>query len=58
MTRGTDGNWTHGLVYRFPGIPRLGVAYNGMVRDSAGHFYGATVHGGTTDDGAIYKFTP
>jgi uncharacterized repeat protein (TIGR03803 family) len=58
MTRGTNGNWTHSVAYRFPGAPRLGVSYNGMVGDSAGHFYGTTVHGGTTDDGAIYKFTP
>jgi len=28
------------------------------VADSAGNFYGATVHGGTDDEGAIYKFTP
>jgi uncharacterized repeat protein (TIGR03803 family) len=29
-----------------------------MVSDSAGNFYGATVHGGVDDEGAIYKFTP
>jgi uncharacterized repeat protein (TIGR03803 family) len=29
-----------------------------MVGDSAGNFYGATVHGGSGNDGAIYKFTP
>jgi hypothetical protein len=32
-------------------------AYNGMVADGAGTFYGATVHG-VTNDGAIYQFTP
>lgn len=58
MTRGEEGKWTHSVAYRFPGAPRLGVSYNGMVGDSAGHFYGTTVHGGTTDDGAVYKFTP
>jgi uncharacterized repeat protein (TIGR03803 family) len=29
-----------------------------MVVDPAGSFYGATVHGGPTNDGTIYKFTP
>jgi len=29
-----------------------------MVVDSAGNIYGATVHGGPSDDGTIYKFTP
>jgi uncharacterized repeat protein (TIGR03803 family) len=46
------------VVYRFPGSPNPGFAYNGMVGDSAGNFYGATVHGGSGNDGAIYKFTP
>jgi uncharacterized repeat protein (TIGR03803 family) len=58
MTRGTNGNWTYSVHYRFPGTPQPGVAYNGMVGDAAGHFYGTTVHGGTTDDGTIYRFTP
>jgi len=29
-----------------------------MVSDGAGNFYGPTTHGGTTNDGTIYKFTP
>jgi hypothetical protein len=33
-------------------------AYNGMVVDRFGNFYGATVHGGKNDDGCVYKFTP
>jgi uncharacterized repeat protein (TIGR03803 family) len=57
MTHGSSG-WTESVVYRFPGKPNPGFAYNGMVRDATGNFWGATVHGGTTDDGAIYKFTP
>ena len=58
MTRGTTGKWTESVVYRFPGTPNPGFAYNGMIGDSAGNFYGATVHGGSGNDGAIYKFTP
>jgi uncharacterized repeat protein (TIGR03803 family) len=29
-----------------------------MVVDRFGNFYGATVHGGTDDDGCVYQFTP
>jgi uncharacterized repeat protein (TIGR03803 family) len=58
MSRSTTGKWTESVAYRFPGTPQPGFAYNGMVRDSAGNFYGATVHGGSGNDGAIYEFTP
>jgi uncharacterized repeat protein (TIGR03803 family) len=58
MTRGGGGKWTESVSYRFPGAPGAGFAYNGMVVDSAGNIYGATVHGGTGNDGAIYQFTP
>ena len=53
-----NGKWTESVVYRFPGKPSPGFAYNGMISDGAGNFYGATVHGGSGNDGAIYKFTP
>ena len=52
------GAWTESVVYRFPGTPSPGFAYNGMVSDGKGNFYGATVHGGTGNDGAIYHFIP
>jgi uncharacterized repeat protein (TIGR03803 family) len=58
MTPGSNGKWTESVAYRFPGTPQPGFAYNGMVGDSAGNFYGATVHGGNGNDGAVYKFTP
>jgi len=58
MTRGSSGNWTERPVYRFPGAPNAGTAYNGLIGDGAGHFYGATVNGGTADDGTIYEFIP
>jgi len=54
----TGGKWRESVAYRFPGTPGAGFAYNGMVADTAGNFYGATVHGGTDNDGAIYQFTP
>src|SRR5579864_3578624 len=43
MTRGTTGKWTESVVYRFPGTPNPGFAYNGLVNGTAGTFYGATV---------------
>jgi uncharacterized repeat protein (TIGR03803 family) len=58
LAPGSNGKWTESVPYRFQGSPDAGFAYNGMVVDSAGNFYGATVHGGATNDGTIYKFTP
>jgi uncharacterized repeat protein (TIGR03803 family) len=52
------GTWTESVPYRFLGAPNAGFAYNGMVGDSSGNFYGATVHGGPSNDGTIYEFTP
>ncbi len=58
MTRGSSGNWTESVVFRFPGDPNEGTAYNGLVSDGTGHYYGATVNGGTANDGTIYEFIP
>lgn len=58
MTRSATGGWTESAVYRFPGAPNAGQAYNGLVRDASGNFYGATVSGGSSGEGAIYEFTP
>jgi uncharacterized repeat protein (TIGR03803 family) len=52
------GQWTESVVHPFAGPPDGGFSYNGMVVDRFGNFYGATVHGGTNDDGSVYKFTP
>jgi uncharacterized repeat protein (TIGR03803 family) len=58
MTNGAANKWTESVVYRFPGTPNPGFAYNGMVNGLSGNFYGATVHGGNGNDGAVYQFTP
>ncbi len=52
------GQWTETVVHLFQGPPDGAFAYNGMVVDRFGNFYGATVHGGDNDDGSIYKFAP
>jgi uncharacterized repeat protein (TIGR03803 family) len=46
------------VVHSFGGTPDGAFAYNGMVGDGSGVFYGATAHGGAEDEGAIYEFTP
>ena len=52
------GKWTETVVHAFEGPPDGAFAYNGMVVDTFGNFYGATVHGGENDDGSVYNFTP
>ena len=52
------GQWIEGVVHLFEGPPDGAFAYNGMVVDRFGNFYGATVHGGDNDDGSIYAFSP
>ena len=58
LTHGANGKWSESTAYSFTSVPDGAFVYNGMVVDSAGNFYGATVHGGTGNDGAIYQFTP
>lgn len=52
------GNWSESIPHRFQGSPDGAFPYNGMVAGAGGYFYGATVHGGPTNDGAIYRFKP
>jgi len=52
------GRWTESVVHAFEGSPDGSSSYNGMVVDPSGNFFGATVHGGTADDGCVYQFTP
>jgi uncharacterized repeat protein (TIGR03803 family) len=58
LAPGSGRTWTESVVHRFQGAPGGAFAYNGMVGDGVGNFYGTTVHGGPTDDGTIYKFNP
>jgi len=46
------------VAHSFQGPPDGAYAYNGMVADGAGNYFGATTHGGESDEGAIYEFTP
>ena len=53
-----NGTWTESLPHLFAGPPDGAFPYAGMVGDGTGIFYGATVHGGTSGEGAIYLFAP
>ena len=58
LTPTANARWRENVPHRFQGPPDAAFAYNGMVADGLGNFYGATVHGGADGEGAIYKFTP
>jgi uncharacterized repeat protein (TIGR03803 family) len=58
LTPSGNQKWTESVAYRFKGIPDAGFVYNGLLVDPAGNFYGTSVHGGTSDEGSIFKFTP
>ena len=54
-----DGSWVETVMHAFTGAPDDGAsAYDGMVGGSNGAFFGATVHGGDDDEGAVYRFSP
>jgi uncharacterized repeat protein (TIGR03803 family) len=58
LTPTANARWSESVPHEFQGPPDGAFAYNGMVADASGNFYGATVHGGADDEGAIYQFTP
>lgn len=58
LTPSGKQKWTESVSYRFKGAPDAGFVYNGLLIDPAGTFYGTSVHGGTSDEGSIFKFTP
>jgi uncharacterized repeat protein (TIGR03803 family) len=58
LAPGPNDTWTESVPHSFAGPPDGGFPYAGLAGDGAGSFFGATVHGGDDDDGALYKFTP
>jgi uncharacterized repeat protein (TIGR03803 family) len=50
--------WSETVPHAFQGPPDGAYAYNGMVADGTGNYFGATTRGGAGDEGAIYEFTP
>lgn len=58
LTPGGQGSWTESVEHAFTNTPDGSFAYNGMVGDGLGNYFGATVHGGADGEGSIYQFTP
>jgi uncharacterized repeat protein (TIGR03803 family) len=58
LARKPHNKWSERVVHNFTGVPDGARAYNGMIDDGHGRFFGATVRGGAGDYGAIYMFTP
>ena len=58
LTPGAHHSWTESVMHSFAGSPDGEYAYNGMVNGGGDAFFGATVHGGADDEGAIYRFNP
>jgi len=58
LTPPPGGKWQERVAHSFQGPPDGAYAYNGMVGDGAGNYFGATTRGGGGDEGAIYEFTP
>jgi len=44
-------------LHNFIGGPDGGNPYSGVLRDSAGNFYGTAYNGGTTGGGTIFKLS-
>src|SRR5205823_1736789 len=56
LSHASDGTWTERIVHRFRGSPDAAFPYNGVAADPTGRsLLGATVHGGDSDEGAIYQ---
>ena len=58
LTHPPRGKWRETVAHSFAGPPDGAFAYNGMVGDDAGNYFGATTQGGESGEGAIYEFTP
>ncbi|HXM42842.1 MAG TPA: choice-of-anchor tandem repeat GloVer-containing protein [Bryobacteraceae bacterium] len=58
MLTAVAGGWQESVLYRFPGGAGGSVPYAGVVMDSAGSLYGATLDGGASAGGMVYKLSP
>jgi uncharacterized repeat protein (TIGR03803 family) len=58
MTPSPTGNWRFTTLYTFKGQPDGVFPYGGLVKDTAGNFYGTTYYGGTDDLGVVYRLSP
>ena len=52
------GHWQESVLYRFTGGADGAIPYAGVAMDSAGNLYGATISGGASNAGVVYRLTP
>jgi uncharacterized repeat protein (TIGR03803 family) len=52
------GGWSEKLLYSFTGGADGSIPQGTLFRDSAGNLYGATIDGGTSGAGVVFKFHP
>lgn len=52
------GSWTPTTIHTFTGSPDGRTPESAPVVDSVGNLYGTTEHGGSTDNGVVYKLIP
>jgi uncharacterized repeat protein (TIGR03803 family) len=50
--------YTESVIYSFTGASGIEPVWSGVVRDSAGNFYGTTYVGGAFDYGVVFKVDP
>jgi uncharacterized repeat protein (TIGR03803 family) len=52
------GGWTETVIHSFGGVNDGEFPYAGVILDSAGNLYGATLEGGNSGSGIVYEITP
>jgi uncharacterized repeat protein (TIGR03803 family) len=53
-----SGGWTESRLYSFKGGRNGRSPHGGVIFDQAGNLYGATILGGATNSGTVFKLTP
>lgn len=58
LKRESDGTWEHSVLHNFPAFQGDGFhLLDGLVLDKLGDLYGATIQGGSTGCGMLFKLT-
>jgi uncharacterized repeat protein (TIGR03803 family) len=58
MLSPSGNSWTSTVIYSFQRTGRGPLPNGGLTFDAAGNLYGATLYGGSSDVGSIFKLTP
>lgn len=57
LTPNSNGSWSQRQLYSFAGGADGSFPETSLVFDQAGNLYGTTIHGGTSDDGTVFRLT-